>query len=399
MATFSYRAIAGSGLCSGTVDADSPFLARESLRSRGLTIVEMSAASDDRRSGSLLNRSRLNPREAVSVLREFSTLLAVGVPLLQALESVSRQQRPRVAGVLSRVCNRVAAGRSLAEAVRDEPQSFDELCVAMIEAGETTGELDRSLERFTTFRERWQRLRGRVVSALLYPGIVLIMGIGVGVFLMTFVTPSLLDALQESGRELPMTTQVIRWISNALLGWWWLILSTIVLAVFVCRHMLRIPSVALRAHRAVLATPLLGSIVRRQEIVRFCVVTSALLRTGVPFTSSLAIAESTARNLVVRSALASCKSRIRAGADIADAASLTGVFPDTLIRVLGVGQATGRMEELLDRLADDYDQQVQSELQRLVSLLEPALIVLLASMIGTIAFATILPILEAGNVA
>jgi type II secretory pathway component PulF len=279
-----------------------------------------------------------------------------------------------------------------------EPRCFDKLCIAMVDAGEASGNLDGVLERFTGFRERWLRLKGRIVGSLIYPAVVLTAGIGVSVFLMTVVTPGLLQALAETGRPLPASTRAVKWFSDALVKWWWagpLALAAVVVGV---RVLLKHPSAMLAWHRGLLRLPVLGRILRCQEVTRICVVLSALLRSGVPFVGALRIARGSTRNLVIRAGLDSCDRAIQAGCDIGEAVERSGAFPQTVVRVFAVGQSSGRMEDLLDRLAEDFDHRVQHDLQRLVALLEPVLIVLLASLVGVIAFATILPILEAGNV-
>jgi type II secretory pathway component PulF len=334
---------------------------------------------------------------ATGFIRELSTLLGVGMPLLEALETLSRQHKGAFQSAILLVRDRVAAGISLAGAMREQPQVFDELCVNITEVGEDAGTLDVSLERLAEFRERSEQLRGRIGTALIYPAIVTTIAVFASIFLMTFVVPKILEPLIEQGMSLPFPTRVVKGLSDFVLAWWWLIAVLIFVAVSAFGAVLRTPAGLLHWHRFVLRIPLLGDLVRKQAIVRIAVVLATLLKSGIVFVRALQIAQRTTGNIVLRDALKKCEHAIVAGGEISEALEETGAFPPMVVQIFSLGQQSGRLEEMLDRLATAYDQQVSSAAQRLAAIMEPALIVILALVVLFIVMATVLPILEAGN--
>lgn len=405
MPVFTYTATDEARIdLSGSIAADTPRQARDLLRDRGLLVRDLSdyhktpsAPRSFDRLRSLLAR-RENPRVVTQFVRELSTLLAVGVPLTEALETIARQYRGRFHASVLLLRDRVAGGASLAAAMREQPAAFDELCLNITEVGEDAGTLDASLERLADFRDRWEQLKGRVVTTLIYPSIVFAMALIAGTFLMTFVVPRILEPLVEQGQPLPFPTRVVKGASDFILAWWWALAGGAALLVTSAVALLRTPRARFAWHRAVLRIPLLGDLVRKQAIVRVAVVLGTLLKSGVVFVRALQIAQRGTANLALRDALVRCERAVLAGGDIADALEASSdAFPPLVVRVFSVGQQTGRLEEMLDRLAAAYDRQVNASAQRLAAVLEPALIVVLAALVLFIILATVLPILEAGN--
>ena len=401
MPVFAYKAMnAREGERSGTIAADTPRQARDLLRERGLVVRGLSAASGPegglrwrRRSGGG-GRSRA---QVTGFIREVSTLLGVGVPLLEALETLARQHKGRFHTTILLLRDRVAGGASLGQAMREHPGMFDELAVNITEVGEDAGTLDASLQRLAEFRERSEQFRGRLATALIYPVIVLTLAIAASIFLMTFVVPRILEPLIEQGQELPLPTRVVKGISDFLVAWWWM-LAGCGFAVFVAAGLLlRSPRGRAGWDRFLLKIPILGDLIRKQAVVRICVVIGTLLKSGVVFVRAVQIAQRTTANRVLREALMECERAINAGGDIGQAIERTGAFPPMVVQVFAVGQQSGRLEEMLDRLAEMYDQQVSTAAARLTAVLEPLLILALAGVVLFIVLATVLPILEAGN--
>lgn len=425
MAVFSYQAcpIVGSGSGSptvlrGTIVADSPRHARELLRERELDVI---AVDQVRRSlglgllktGLRKGSGRYESR-VVTFVRELSTLLAIGTPMLQALDTAigpqSAQTKPKRFGfsfpsrasgfdsVLLQLRDRVAAGAALSEAMGDHPDVFDDLTMRLVEVGEKSGTLDDVLDKIAGFKERSASFRGRLINAMIYPAIVLTMAVLVTVLLMTFVVPNILKPLVESGRPLPFVTQAVKSLSDTVLGWWWLIGLAIFVAVSLVAALLRSEKGQQMWYRWQLKLPGVGLVVRKQETVRVVTVVHTLIDSGVAFLSAIEIAQRTVKNRVFKAALAKIEESVSTGQDIAEAMRETDAFPPTVVQVFALGQASGRLGPMLERLAHDYDKQVQQAAQRLTVLLEPVMILILAILIGFIAFATILPVLEAGHV-
>jgi type II secretory pathway component PulF len=331
-------------------------------------------------------------------IRELATLLSVGLPLHEALTVVARQHGGAFHATVLVLRERVASGSALADAMRAHPRAFDDLCVNITDVGENSGTLDASLFRLADFRERSQQLKGRVGTALIYPAIVLVTAAFASVFLMTFVVPRVLEPILEQGQELPLPTRVVRAVSEFLVSWWWLLALAAASVFGLLVAAMRRERWRRRWHQAILRIPLLGDLVRKQEVVRIAIVMSTLLKSGTVFLAAVGIAQRTTRNLVIRDALGRCAKAVSAGGDIGEALEQTQAFPPTVVQVFALGQQSGKLETMLDRLAATYDQQVSAAAQRLTAILEPVLILLLAGLVLFIVLATVLPILEAGNV-
>ncbi len=403
MAVYTYKATGpAEDMLTGTIAADTPRQARDLLRERGLVVRDIAGyqpASATQKSllvPKLRGRS-FSRRLTTALIRDLSTLLGVGVPLLEALETIAQQTKGSFHSAIVLLRDRVAAGTSLAGAMRDQPRVFDDLSISIAEVGEDAGTLDASLERLADFRERADAVTNRLATALIYPLIVTVVGAFSSVFLMTFVVPKILEPLIEQDLPLPLPTRIVKGISDGLLGWWWLIAIAIVATgVGLCSAW---KSSAGRRYcdRLILKTPLLGDVVAKQNLMRVAEVLSTLLKSGIMFVRALQITQRTVSNRVMRDALHRCEIAISAGGDIGVAMQQTRVFPPMAVQVFALGQQSGRMEEMLDRLAKAYETQVSSTSARLAALLEPAIILLLAGMVLFIVLATVLPILEVGD--
>ena len=399
MGVFAYRATtADAADTAGVMVGDTARQVRDALRSRGLTVYKI---TERRRTvGGVASRpfARRHAAKVVSFVRELSLLLGVGTPLLDAIDTIAKQHAGAFRASLLAIRDRVSAGASLADALREQPALFDELAVSMVEVGEDSGTLEQVLDQLATFRERGLAVKSRVATALAYPAIVLVMAAGVSVLLMTVVVPNLLSALTEAGRPLPLATRVVKAASDALVNDWWLILIGAAAVAAAAAAFVRTAAGRRRWHRAQLAVPVVGELIRKQAIVRISVVVATLLRSGVVFTRAVQIAQRSTRNVVLRDALRDCEQAVTGGRDIGAALGATGAFPPLVIQVFAVGQQSGRLEEMLERLAADYDRQVSTAAQRLTAVLEPLLILVMVAVVGLIAFATVLPMLEAADV-
>jgi len=399
MAVFAYKAVAsGASGLAGTVIADTPRQARDALRDRGLTITDLRPLASGGRSVVRWRPVRKDRAAATAFIRNLATLLTAGIPLLAALGTLAEQHRGRFKGVVQALSDQVSAGMGLAEAMRREGDYFDELAVSIVDVGENTGALEKALVRLAQFQERAGRLRGRITSALIYPAVVAVVGVGVAVFLMTYVVPNLLLTLEQAGKELPMLTRIVKGASDLLVGWWWAILAAVATVVAVAGGLLKLPAGRMAADRFVLRIPVIGDLLKKEYTSRIAVVLEALLSSGLGFVEAVEITRRTVRNGVFGQALEDYRTAVEAGRDVAGPLRASGVFSPTVVQMLAVGQESGQLEEMLHQLAETYDQEVAVATQRLTSLLEPLIILLLAMLVGAVALATVLPILEAGNV-
>jgi type II secretory pathway component PulF len=383
----------------GTITADTPRQARDQLRDRGLRIRDLSR-QEPGRGESWLSRylARRQGAQVTGLLQEIATLLGAGIPLLEALDTISRQHSGRFGRSILLIRDHVAAGGSLAEALARQPGLFDPLVRNIVEVGENSGNLDQALSRLVEYRRKSAGLKNRVASALMYPSIVLAAGIGVSLFLMVYVVPNLLSGLLDSGKDLPAATVAVKAVSDFLMDWWWALGAAGIGLIAGGGALLRTDRGAMKWHRLQLRIPLLGELIRKQAIARMSMVLAVLLKSDVPFTRAVRIAQRTVHNRVLREALVTCEQAVHAGLDISRALEQTEAFPPLVIQVFAVGQASGNLDQMLEDLAGDYDTQVEITSNRLTTLLEPMMMILLAIVVGFIAFATILPILEAGDV-
>ena len=406
MTVYAYKVLSEGLTRRGTLSAESPRAARDALRAQGLRVRdlrELSTAPSWAGWSKALRRLTLSryERQVVSFYGELSTLLSAGLPLLEALESIAAQHRGLLRDRLLLLRERVSNGVPLAEAMAPQDDLFDPLSVRLVDVGERSGALSEVLAQAAAYRGRSAHFRGKVSTALIYPALVVTTGVGVTLFLMAFVVPKLLQSLTEAGKttaNLPVMTRAVKALSDALMGYWPWMLVVLILFVAVVAYLRGRPRMRIQWDRFILRVPLLGELLIKQAVVRLSVTVATLTRSGVPLVEALRIARASLRNTALHDAVAGVEAAVIAGRDLGPAMDEAGVLPRPVVQVFAVGQASGRLDVMLERLASDYDQQVERATQRLLALLEPVLILLLAVFVGIVVLSVILPYLEAGDV-
>jgi general secretion pathway protein F len=405
MAVFAYKALDARGRRqTGTLAADTPVEGRQILRKHGWCIEHFAPAAGTMARASRLrwarlraigNRSRRADRVADSA-RELALLLRTGVPLADGLDVLIRQYKPgRWQAVLRDIRDRVATGLSLADAMQAHAGWFDALFLSAVRVGQQAGALDQALSQLAAFLKERRRLASRLTAALVYPLILLVLGIGVTLFLMTYVIPQLLTVLQASGRPLPAPTALLKAGSDALIQFWpWIGLGGLLLA-GAGSAVLRTEPGKRQCHRLVLRLPLVGPLIRKTLVARFAQQMAMLLTSGIPFTEAVATVRQGSRNVVLADELRAIGDAVQAGSDIAPTLSHSRVFPPLVVHLVAVGQDAGELTEILTQLKIGYETEVELAIGKFTSALEPLLIVVMASVIGFVIFATVLPILEA----
>ncbi|MEM6689407.1 MAG: type II secretion system F family protein, partial [Planctomycetota bacterium] len=373
----------------GTIAAETPRQAREELRRRGMRVHRISEATSGKsRTIRLGNAHEVAWANAVD---ELSMMLGAGIPMLEALETIAEQSRGVFRSAILEVIDNVAAGSSLADALEKRPDLFDEASVHMVQVGENSGTLDTVLAQLAKFKRRSLSLKDSVTTAMVYPCFLVVFGTGAGIFLMTSVLPPLLENLMETIDELPWPTRVAQAISNVLLNYGLWIALVLALAVIGLVVAVRTPRGRRAWHQFVFRLPLLGPMAAKQGVSRIAMVVGTLIRSGVELPRAIELAARSTKNQIHREALEKARSRIQAGEEIADALAASGAFPPLAVRVFSVGQESGKLDDMLFRLADDYDTQVATASTRFTALLEPVLILVLAVAVGFLLLATILP--------
>ena len=414
MPIFEYRTKSPAGRrVLNTIVADTPREARDQLRSQGITIESISpVVSMETRTpiGEQASKSwfrsvweavRIRPsmgRQVSWFTREMATLLRVGTPMVESVDLAIQQSRGRFRQVLQDIREQITGGNSLGAAVRRHPHTFDPVLCEMVSVGEQSGALQSVLKQGAEFRERRDRLKDRVLSAMLYPSLVFVLSIVVTVFLMTVVTPSLLNSLQELQKELPWPTRILKSCSDFLLAWGIHVGVLLIIIAIGALVALQQPAVRRWRDRFLLKVPILGTLIIKQNCSRLCMVTGTLLRSGVELVRALEIAQGAVLNSVMADVIAETRRKLASGTELGTAIRADGIFPLALVQVFTLGQNTGELEDLLFQIAEDYDHQVGMLADRLTTIMEPILIIGLSVIVGFILLATLLPILETGNV-
>lgn len=401
LAVFSYvGASRDSQVVKGTIAADTPRQARDQLRADGVRVRKLEECVTSARTGAWRPRMQLASTTVQwsTAVHELAMMLHAGIPMLDALDTISEQNTGSFRMAILGVRDKVAAGSSLAEALADRPDLFDAASVHMVEVGENSGTLDSVLTHLADFKRKQLTLRDSVTTAMVYPLFLVFFGGAAGLFLMTWVLPPLLENLQETMDVLPLPTRIAKAFSDTLLNYGWLIAAIAIAGIAGIVLGLRTDSGKTFWHRTQLRLPLIGPMAIKQGVARIAMIIATLSRSGVELTRAVELAERSTENVIFKKALHECGDRIAAGEEVAEALERSGAFPPLAVRVFSVGQESGKLDEMLFRLAEDYDAQVATSSARLTALLEPVLILMLAAMVGFLLLATILPILEAGNV-
>jgi type II secretory pathway component PulF len=401
MAVFHYTGVkSDSTVVRGTVSADTPRQARDQLRGEGVRVKKIGEANttSTTKKASLSLPLRSFRVQWATAIHEMAMMLHAGIPILDALDTVADQNRGPFRVAMLKVRDRVASGSSLAGALAEQPRLFDPASIHMVEVGENSGTLDAVLQQLAQFKRKQLTLRNSVTTALVYPLFLTCFGTAAAIFLMTSVLPPLLENLEETMEVLPWPTQIAKYLSNLLLDYGWLLAVLVIAILFSLISILRTDWGQRYWHQKLLKLPILGPMTVKQGVSRIAMIIATLSRSGIELTKAVELAERSTSNRVFKSALKRFGERIAAGEDVSDALAKDGAFPPLAVRVFSVGQESGKLDEMLFQLADDYDEQVATASARLTALLEPALILILAAAVGFLLLATILPILEAGNV-
>jgi type IV pilus assembly protein PilC len=332
--------------------------------------------------------------------RQFSVMIDAGLPLVQALEILGTQSdNPAFKKVLLQVKAKVEAGSTFADALAEHPKVFDELFVQLVRAGEIGGILDTILQRLGAYIEKNEKLARRVKGAMVYPSIVLVVAVGVTVVLLAFVTPTFEKMFKDFGGAMPAPTQFLIDLSHGLRDHWYWFLGVPVALVVAFKLFVRNPRGRELWDRFTLQVPLFGPLVRKVAVARFTRTLGTMISSGVPILDALQIVAKSAGNKIVEKAVLFVRAKISEGKNMASPLADTKVFPPMVVQMIGVGEATGAMDQMLSKIADFYDDEVDVSVAALTSMIEPIMMVFLGGVVGGFLVAMYLPIFSiAGNI-
>jgi general secretion pathway protein F len=398
---FDYSGFDASGRkVSGVTEAAGKRVALQKLRAEGIFATELheESAAPKRRLPRLRFAGAVPASELASATRQMATLLGAGLPLDETLTSVAGQlEHHGLVRALGRVREEVIQGEALHIALSRHAGIFPSLYVNMIQVGESSGSLDQVLQRLADFLEDQARLKSRIRSAMAYPLLMALIGTGVLFFLFAFVVPKVTRMLEDLDRALPLPTLLLIRGSDFLSAWWWLLLILVALAGLALRRYRRSEEGRFRLDRMTLNAPLVGKLNLLIATSRFTRTLATLLHSGVPMLTALDICGNLLENRVLRQAITGTVIAVREGEGLAGPLKRSGVFPPMVAQMAAVGEKSGEIENMLLRVAEAYEHQVEMSISGLLSLLEPLMILFMGTVVGFIVMAILLPIFEASQ--
>lgn len=402
MALFDYSGFNNNGKkAKGSLEANSKRAALEKLREQGIfvsTLEEQQKASRTKQKWSFNRNSKLPVNDLATTTRLLATLLQAGVPLDEALLSLVEQvEKPAQARLFNQVREQVRQGNSLHQALAEQGRSFPDLYQRMVQVGENSGSLDKVLLRLADFLEDQARLKSRTVAALAYPVLMAIVGTGVLLFLVSFVVPKITRMLVDLGQALPLPTRLLITVSDLLANYGWLFTLLAIVGIVLFRRYRSTAHGRLRTDAWTLKLPLIGRMQREISTARFSRTLGTLLHSGVPLLNALEISSGLLNNRVLQQTIEETTIAVREGASLADPLKRAAVFPPLLAQMTAIGERSGNLEEMLVKVADSQDRQVEITLSGLLSLLEPLMILVMGGVIGFIVLAVLLPIFQASQ--
>ena len=408
MPVYQYRGYKADGAsATGIVDAESPKVARLKLRKDGVFPTEMAehegAKAIVARSGSGpvagVGRSpALSVNDVALMTRQMATLLVAGLPLVDALGVLMDQtEKKSVKGLLADVREAIRGGASYSAVLERYPRDFSPIYVHMVRAGESSGALDQILYRLAEFLDKQLALKNKVTNAILYPAIMLVVGTLVLFFLVTFVVPKITAVFAHSKQALPWPTLVLMEVSHFCSDYWMVLLAMVLAGIWGTRRFMRTETGHVMADRWLLKLPLIGQVARMVSISRLASTLATMLSSGVQLLDALDVSKRVMNNRILEQAVEEARQNIREGETIAEPLKRSGEFPPLVTHMIAVGEKSGEMEEMLRRIGQIYDGEVDRVITRFTSLLEPVMIVVMGVIVLFIVVAILLPIFEMGQ--
>ncbi len=381
----------------GTLEAETKEQAQQMLRQRSLQPSKLDLKIE-RKGGGLFEPSRSAKAKELSLFtRQLATMIGAGIPLLESFEILSQQVRDTNKGFgmgLQECADLVRGGTEMSEAMHKFPRIFPEIYINMIKAGEASGQLDIILNRLADFLESAEELKGEIRAAMTYPVISLVLIFSITGYLLVGVVPKFKQMFDSLGGKLPALTTIIIDLSNWLQEKWYVVLIGIAIAVTAYIIAMKNPEARRIRDTLFLKIPVFGPLFQKVALSRFARTFSTLLASGVPLLQALEIVASTAGNMVISDTLLATRDTVKRGENLTTYLQHSWVFPPMVVKMMGIGERSGALEQLLSKIADFYDQQIHTTVKSLTSLIEPIMLVVMGACVGTIVLAIFLPIME-----
>lgn len=419
MPTYAYKAKSRSGkIVKGQINAPSKLKAKNTLYNKGLrplsvkAAVKMDVEADTKGLRRFIYRDasgdiqlRFGPdlpstKELAVFTKQFSLMVENGIPMISSLKLLENSQRKMTFKTIIRsIAKQVEKGSTLNEAVESFPQVFDNLYVAMVRAGEKSGQLDVILRQLVSYIEKAAKIKSQIKSAMTYPVIIIVVAIGVVALLLAFVVPAFAKQFKDSGQDLPELTQMVVNLSDFLVNDWYIILGTLIGSFALFRYWIKTESGRTIFDRFLLKAPIIGDVMTKIAIGRFSSTMSTMLSSGVPILDSLVICAASSGNKTVEAFVQGVKDEIEKGGNFYEPLQKSPMFPPLVSSMVEVGETTGKLDETLRKIAEIYEDEVDAAIETMTSMIEPILIVVIGSIVGFIVLAMYLPVFDlAGTV-
>lgn len=377
----------------GELEAASEQIAQAQLRKRNLRILKLKPKPKDLFANISFMQPKVTNKDIVIFTRQFSTMIDAGLPLVQGLNILAEQaENPTFRGILKQLTKDVEGGSTLAEAMKKHPKVFNDLFVNLIAAGEVGGILDTILQRLASFIEKSEELKSKIKGALTYPIVVVAIAIIVIAVILIFVIPVFEDMFSSFGQALPVPTQIVVAMSDFMKGNIHFIILAIIAMVFAFKQYRNSKGGRKATDNLSLKLPIFGDLLKKTAVARFTRTLGTMMSSGVPILDSLEIVAKTAGNVIIEEILYDVRGSIAEGQTIAEPLSENDIFPGMVIQMISVGEATGALDAMLEKIADFYDKEVDTAVEALTSMLEPLLMLFLGGSIGGLVVAMYLPI-------
>lgn len=395
MAEFNYVAVNKQGKREkGIIEAVDEQDLKKKLRLKGLILVNsIKSTKSQRKSKGFKFQSSVNSYDLTLITRQMATMLESGIALLRVISIIEKQaEKPKLKEMFSQIKNDVSQGQTLSSALAKNPKYFDKLYVSMVKAGEASGSLDVVLVRLAKSKEDSEELKGRVKGAMIYPVIVVAVSFIIVYGLMSFVVPRFVEMFAGAGMEMPALTQVVINISAVMAKFWHVILGAVVGGIFLLIKTVKSPKGKEKFDEFILKIPMIGSLLRKVAVARFTRTMATLLSSGVPILLAFDIASETSGNAVISKAVVLARNSIKEGNTIAKPLEQSGEFPVMVTQMIEVGEESGTITEMLNKISDFMETDIKQGIQDLVAAMEPLAIVIMAVVVGTIVIALFLPL-------
>ena len=398
MATFAYRGRAGGGSVAGEIEADNRLGAVALLRGKGIIATAVEEKKAKAAGGGLFSKKlggKVKDKDLAIYTRQFSTMIDAGLPIAQCLGILSEQSESKVLReVTTRIAKDVEGGSTLADAFRKYPKTFDDLFTNMLAVGESGGVLDVVLQRLSGYIEKAAALKRKVKGAMVYPVTIIGVAFLVIIFMMIFVIPTFAKMFDGLGAELPLPTKIVMWLSDFVQNFILLIIMGIAGLIWTIKRYYSTDQGSKVIDTLMLKFPVIGTLIKKVAVARFTRTMGTLLSSGVPILEGLLITARSAGNRVVEAAVLSARTAVMTGRTLADPLRATPVFPPMVVHMINVGENTGALDNMLSKIADFYDDEVDTAVTALTSLLVPLMIVFLGVVVGGLVVAMYMPIFK-----